>query len=137
MRDKKSLAYSLSSFSLFGLDTGSFGIYIGTSPDKKEKAIKEIWEQLNRIRNEKVGDNELQRARNAIIGHYELGLQTHGSQAMDMALLENYNLGLDFGTRYINEIENVTPEKIMAVAQKYIQPDHYIMVTVGANSNGK
>lgn len=137
LRDKKSLAYSLSSFSLLGIDTGSFGIYIGTSPDKKEEAIKEIWKQLNRIRTEKVGDNELQRARNAIIGNYELGLQTHGSQAMDMALLESYDLGLDFGTRYINEIENVTPEKIMAVAQKYIQPDHYIMVTVGANSNGK
>ena len=54
-----------------------------------------------------------------------------------MALLESYNLGLDFGTRYINEIESVTPEKILAVAQKYIQPDHYIKVTVGANSNGK
>ncbi|MDH3393517.1 MAG: insulinase family protein, partial [Desulfobulbaceae bacterium] len=35
LRDKQSLAYSLSSFALQGLDTGSFGIYIGTSPDKK------------------------------------------------------------------------------------------------------
>ena len=40
LRDKQSLAYSLSSFSFFGLDTGAFGIYIGTSPEKREQAIK-------------------------------------------------------------------------------------------------
>jgi len=40
LRDKKSLAYSLSSFSLLGLDTGSFGIYIATSPDKKRRPSK-------------------------------------------------------------------------------------------------
>lgn len=137
LRDKKSLAYSLSSFSMLGLDTGSFGIYIGTNPDKKEAAIKEIWEQLQRIRTEKISETELVRARNAIIGQYGLGLQSHGAQAMDLALLDTYGLGLDFGTRYINEIENVTAEKLQKTAQKYIQPDHYVMVTVGADANGQ
>jgi zinc protease len=131
LRDKQSLAYSLSSFSQFGLDTGSFGIYMGTSPDKKDQAIKAVWKELFRARQELITDAELTKARNLLIGHYELGLQTHGAQAMEMGLNETYNLGLDFGKRYIKELEAVSVQQVLEVAQKYIQPDHYVMVTVG------
>ncbi len=132
LRDKQSLAYSLSSFSHFGLDTGSFGIYIGTSPGKKDLAIKAVWKELFKARQEPIAEEELVKARNLLVGQYELGLQTHGAQAMDMGLNETYNLGLDFGSRYITALESVTPEQILEAAVKYIQPDHYVMVTVGA-----
>lgn len=132
LRDKQSLAYSLSAFSLLGLDTGSFGIYIGTSPDKKDEAIKSAWQELYKIRDTPITQEELERAKSVLIGHYELGLQTHGSQAMDMALDETYGLGLDYGNEYIHEISMVSAEQVMATAEKYIQPDHYVLVTVGA-----
>jgi zinc protease len=131
LRDQQSLAYSLSSFSQFGLDAGSFGIYIGTSPDKKEQAIKAVWQELFKARQELITEAELEKAINLLIGHYELGLQTHGSQAMEMALNETYNLGLDYGNRYQKELQAVTLQQVLEVARRYIQPDHYVMVTVG------
>ena len=134
LRDKQSLAYSLSSFSLLGLDTGSFGIYIGTSPDKKNEAIQGVWKELYQVRNEPISEEELQKARNILISNYELGLQTHGSQAMDMALSDTYGLGQDFGNRYIEELEKVDAEAVMAIARKYILPDHYVMISVGADA---
>ena len=134
LRDKQSLAYSLSSFTLQGLDTGSFGIYIGTSPDKKADAIKAMWRELYRVRAELLGDDELQKAKNVIVGHYELGLQTHSAQALEATLNETYKLGLDFGTRYVRAVEEVTAEQVRDAARKYIQPDHYVMVRVGAES---
>ncbi len=132
LRDKKSLAYSLSAFSLVGLDTGSFGIYIGTSPDKREEAIKSLWKELYLVMEQEVSDKELQRARNVLTSSYELRLQTHSEQAMEMALNETYGLGQDHGSRYIEAIDKVDAAKILEVARKYIQPDHYVMVTVGA-----
>ncbi len=132
LRDKMSLAYSLSSFSFLGIDTGSVGIYIGTSPDKRDDAIKAAWNQIYMVRQELVSEEELKRARNTLIGHYELGLQTHGAQAMEIALSEIYDLGQDFGKRFIDEIGKVTPEMVQEAARKYFQPDHYVMVTVGA-----
>jgi len=132
LRDKQSLAYSLSSFSLFGLDTGAFGIYIGTSPDKKEEAIKGVWQELNRIREERVGEDELNRAKNILISQYELAMQTHSAQALEMALNETYGLGQDFGNRYIQAIKDVDAAKVLEVARKYILPDAYVMVAVGA-----
>ncbi len=134
LRDRQSLAYSLSSFSLLGLDTGAFGIYIGTSPDKKEQAIKGIWEELNRVRESSVSETELTRAKNILIAQYELGLQTHSSQALEMALNETYNLGQDFGNRYIEKIEEVDVNSVLAVARKYILPDNFVMVSVGAQA---
>ncbi|MBU0483795.1 MAG: insulinase family protein [Proteobacteria bacterium] len=132
LRDKQSMAYSLSSFSLFGLDTGSFGVYIGTSPDKRDAAIKAVWSELYKVRTELISEEELQRAKNIQISQYELGLQTHGSQAMEMALNETYGMGQDFGNRFVASIEKITADEILEIAKKYIQPDHYVMVTVGA-----
>ena len=88
LRDKQSLAYSLSSFSLLGLDTGSFGIYIGTSQDKQDQAIKAVWQQLYRVMEEPLSEEELAKAKNVLISNYELGLQTRGNQALEMALNE-------------------------------------------------
>ena len=132
LRDKESLAYSLSSFSFFGLDTGTFGIYIGTSPEKKEQAIESVWQQLKMVREEKVSEEELKRAQNLLISQYELGMQTHSSQALELALNETYDLGQDFGNRYIQAIKEVDTARVLQTARKYILPGAYVMVAVGA-----
>ena len=137
LRDKQSLAYSLSSFSFFGLDTGTFGIYIGTSPEKKEQAIESVWQQLKIVREEKVSEEELKRAQNLLISQYELGMQTHSSQALELALNETYDLGQDFGNRYIQAIKEVDAARVLQTARKYILPGAYVMVAVGAGQAEK
>ena len=132
LRDKQSLAYSLSSFSFFGLDTGAFGIYIGTSPEKKAQAVASVWEELGKIREEKISDEELNRAKNILVSQYELAMQTHSAQALELGLNETYGLGQDFGNKYIEAIRAVDAEKVRQTAGKYIQPEAYVMVAVGA-----
>ncbi len=137
LRDKQSLAYSLSSFSMLGLDTGAFGIYLGTSPEKREQALAGIWQQLRRVRQEEISPAELARAKNILISQYQLGLQTHASQALEIALNETYGLGQDFGDRYIAGINAVDGAAVLAVAQRYILPEHYVLVEVGAGDQAK
>ncbi len=131
LRDKESLAYSLSSIAMLGLDTGSFGIYLGTSPEKKEAALAAMWRELREVLENPVSEAELVKAKNILISQYEINLQTHGSQAMEIALSESYKLGQDFGKRYVHEIERVSAESVLAVARKYIQPNRYVLVSVG------
>lgn len=135
LRDKQSLAYSLSAFSMTGIDTGSFGVYIGTSPEKRDEVLKALWKELYLVREQPVSARELERAQNVLISNYELRLQTHGEQAMDMGLNETYGLGQNYGVYYQEEIMKVTPEKVLEIARKYIQPEHYVMVTAGAGSS--
>ena len=59
-------------------------------------------------------------------------MQTHSAQALEMGLNETYGLGQDFGKRYIQAIKEVDAAKVLEVARKYILPDAYVMVAVGA-----
>ncbi|MDD5153904.1 MAG: pitrilysin family protein [Desulfovibrionales bacterium] len=134
LRDKESLAYSLSAFSTEGIETGAFGVYIATSPEKKDAAVNSMWRELNRVRDEIIDPAELDRAKRYIIGSTEIGLQTNAAQAMDMALNERYRLGFDFTKTYLDQIEKVTVDNVLRVARTYIQPEKYVVVAVGPNS---
>ncbi len=131
LRDKESLAYALSAFSREGVDPGVFAIYMGTAPDKKEKAIEGILRELKNVITEKVSDEELKRAKSALIGGYEMGLQENSAQASDMANNELYSLGFDEYRRYPGKIEAITADDILKTAQRYINLDAYTLSVVG------
>ncbi|MBI2876642.1 MAG: insulinase family protein [Candidatus Tectomicrobia bacterium] len=130
LRDRQSLAYSVSSFSREGLDPGSLGVYMGTSPDKVEKALAGIQEELRKAITEPVSLEELERAKRYLVGTYEIGLQSNSSQASDMAFNERYGLGHDFHQRYPQKVFRVTAEDVLRVARKYIQPGKYTMAVI-------
>jgi zinc protease len=100
LRDKKSLAYALSAFSRPGVEPGLFALYIGCAPDKKDQAIEGLLKELTNVVTEEVTEEELARAKSAIVGGYEIGLQEVSSQASDMANNELFGLGYDHFKRY-------------------------------------
>ena len=63
LRDRQSLAYSVSSSSLEGLDPGHILVHMGTSPDKVERALEGIYGHLEQLRGEDVTPEEMQRAK--------------------------------------------------------------------------
>ncbi len=131
LRDQEALAYSVTSFLTFGVNTGGLGFYIATAPEKKKKALEDLWREIARISQEGASAQELERAKSWLIGHYQTGLQTNSAQAMEQALNEVLGLGYNFGLRYIQKIQDITPEQVQQVAQKYLQNQPYVLVTVG------
>ena len=131
LRDKKSLAYSVTSFLGLGLDYGSFAFYIACAPEKKDKALKGLWQEVYRATREPVTEEELERAKKWLIGTHEIGLQTNRAQAMDMALNELYGLGYNFALEYVRQIDEVTADQVLNVAKKFMNSEEYILVRVG------
>ncbi len=131
LRDKKSLAYSVSAFSRDGVEPGIFALYIASAPQKKEESINGLLKELERVLNEKIPDYEIERAKNSLIGGYEIGLQSVASQAADMATNELLGLGYDYYKKYPERIEAVTADDLMRVARKYITLDAYVISVVG------
>ena len=132
LRDKESLAYSVTSFVGLGVDYGSFGLYIASAPEKKGRAVEGLWHEIGRVRADLVSDDELERAKTWLIGNYEISLQTNGSQAMDLALNELYGLGPNFASeRYAAEIKNVTAKDVFKAAKCFLNPKAYVLVEVG------
>jgi len=131
LRDKKSLAYSVTSFVGLGLDYGSFAFYIACAPEKKDQALKGLWQETYRITKEPITEEELERAKRWLIGTHEIGLQTNRARALNMALNELYGLGYNYAAEYIRKIDEVTADQVLNVANKFMNSEEYVLVRVG------
>ena len=130
LRDKKSLAYTVTSFYTPGLEPGFLGVYIGTAPQKEEEAIHGMKEQLELLLKEGVSDEEIERAQNYLVGGFEIGLQENSAQAAKITFDELYGIGWEEYNEYSEKIYSVTKEDVLAAARKYIDLDKYTLVIV-------
>ncbi len=128
LRDKKSLAYEVSAYHLEGVETGYLAGYIGCAPEKKEEAISGMKLEFDRIKQEPVSEDELSRAKNSLIGSYEIDLQSNMSVAGHMFLDELLGLGFGHWGKYQERIETVTAEQVQQAADKYITPGSALSV---------
>jgi len=130
LRDKKSLAYTVTSFYTPGLEPGFLGVYIGTAPQKEEEAIQGMKDQLELLLKEGVTDEEITRAQNYLVGNFEIGLQQNSSQAAKIAFDELYGIGWEEYNAYPEKIYAVTKEDVLQAARKYIDLDKYTIAIV-------
>ncbi|MGH7884152.1 MAG: M16 family metallopeptidase, partial [Thermodesulfobacteriota bacterium] len=130
LRDKKSLAYTVTSFQSPGIETGYFGVYIGTSPDKEKESLDGIKKELKLLLEKGITAEELDRAKNYIVGTYEIGLQKNSSQASQITFDELYGIGWEEYKTYPQDIMAVTKDDVLRVAKKYIDLDAYTLTIV-------
>jgi len=131
LRNKMSLAYSVSSFRRPGLETGLFGIYLACDPEKFHTARDAIFREIEKLRQDGLSRKEMEDAKSYILGREAIGYQTNGSQAMGMALDELYGLGYDHRQKMLREIKSVTLDDIKEASRAIFIPDRYVMATVG------
>jgi zinc protease len=131
LRDKRSMAYSVSAFAVEGVDPGYFAVYMGTSPEKLDAALAGIRAELTRVRDEPVPEEELARARQHLIGTHEIGLQRNGARAALMALDAAYGMGMDNFLHYAERVAAVTAEDVRAVARRVIDFERSALAIVG------
>lgn len=131
LRDKRSMAYSVTSLAVEGLDPGYFAVYIGTSPDKREAAEAGMEAELRKVLEEPVTAAELDRARAHLVGTHEIGLQRNAARAALLALDTAYGLGLDNFERYAEHIQAVTAQDVQRVARRVLQLDRATIAVVG------
>jgi zinc protease len=130
LRDKQSLAYMVTSFVWEGIDPGYIAFYIGCEPSKTEKAIEGIKKEIKKIAEEKVGPQELERAKNYIVGTFSIDHQTNASIAADMGFNERYGLGSNYSKTYLAKILKVSQEDVRKAAKKYLDLTKYTLVVV-------
>ena len=131
LRDKRSMAYSVTSYSVEGVDPGYFAVYMATSPEKVEAALGGIREELTRIYEQPVSPAELERAKQNLIGSHEIALQRNGARAAILALDHCYGLGLDAFYNYAAQVSAVTAAEVQQVARQVIRLDQSVQAWVG------
>jgi zinc protease len=136
LREKQSLAYTVTARSLEGLDPFIFFVYLATSPEKTEVALDGIREELLRMREEGATVREVERAKRYLVGSYEIEFQKNSALAAMLAFDERYGLGCHEVESYAQNIMAVTPEMVQHVAQTYLAIDQSAVVIVGPSPAG-
>jgi len=130
LRDKKSLAYTVTSFYTPGLEPGFFGVYIGTAPPKEQEAVSAIKTELESVLKDGVTETEIARAQNYLVGNFEIGLQQNSAQTAKITFDELYGIGWEEYNEYPDKIYSVTKEDVLKAARKYIDLDRYTLTIV-------
>jgi zinc protease len=130
VRDEMGLAYDVHSFFASHKEGGIFEIGLQTKNESSNTALDEIIRQVERIRKEQVSDQELSDAKSYLTGSFPRRLDTNRKIADFLALVEFYNLGLDYAAKYPDYINAVTKDDVLRAAKKYLNAEHYVLVVV-------
>jgi predicted Zn-dependent peptidase len=112
------------------LDTGLFGVYLGTDPERAEQAAALLRQELKRLRDELIAPTELNRTVNQLKGSLMLGLESTSSRMSRLAKMEIY-LG-EYVTldEVCAGIENVTAEQIQQLAQELFADERMTLTII-------
>lgn len=128
LRDKNSLAYSVSPLNMYGIECGYFGGYIGCSPEKTEKAIEMLKAEFLKLTMEKVSAVELARAQRYLIGRHDIDLQRKSAVCNAMLFDQIYGLDPEQSLDVVDAYMAVTAEQIQQVAKDLFLVDPLISI---------
>ena len=128
LRDKKGLAYVVRSSYETMLNAASFSIYIATEPKNIEVSLAGFNEEIEKIKNILVEDEELENAKNNIMGKWAFSFETNSQQACNYAHYGILGLGFDFNERTKERVRLVTSEQIQDCANKYFNEKSVISI---------
>lgn len=128
LREKQGLAYDVSAFYPTRLESSHFVTYIGTAPNNVEVAFKGLREEVKRVCEVVLTEEELQASKNKLLGQYALGKQSNGQLAQLFGWYETLNKGVEFDEIFQSAIAQISPADIQRVAQKYLEVEPYISV---------
>jgi zinc protease len=130
IRDTMGLAYDVHSYFAANKASGTFRVGVQTKNESAHVAIDEIRKQIGRMRRETVSDEELSEAKSYLTGSFRRRLDTNRKIADFLSTAEFYQLGADYVRKYADYINSVSKEDVLRVAQKYLDPENYILVIV-------
>lgn len=94
-------------------------------------SLKEFFYELNRIRDEKVSEEELADSKNFLTGVFPIRAETQEGLTNLILSQQLYNLADDYLQTYRDNIDAVTVDEVERVAKKYVTPEKMAIVIVG------
>ena len=118
VREKHGLVYSVYSSHSGYADEGQFEIYAGTGPDKLQKLIPVLCDEVQKITQDQVSEDELNRAKSQLRAGILMGRESMLSRANRQAK-HMISFGKDFDlSQLLTKIDVVKVEDIQKMAQQ-------------------
>ena len=134
IREHKGLAYDIHSFTDHFLESGSFTVYAGVSPEKLETAVGAIVEELSKLR-QSITPGELTRAKELYKGRLQLRLEDTQNVALWQGSQEILLQHIHSVEDVISIIDAITIGKLKDVAEQVITDGQFNLAIVGPVKN--
>ncbi|OAD46776.1 M16 family metallopeptidase [Polaribacter atrinae] len=96
-----------------------------------DSSIVEIKKEIDKIRTEKVTEEELKNAKAQYVGNFVMDVQKPATAASFALNIARYNLPTDFYENYLSNINSVTLEDVQNAALKYFKSDQARIIVTG------
>jgi predicted Zn-dependent peptidase len=131
VRERRGLAYSVGSGVARYNDAGAMSVSAGVTLENLEQATQVIRDELFRMRDELLSEEEVRKARDFSIGNFRLGLESTmalAQRAGESLLMTDEIEPID---DVVASIQAVTPADIQRVGQRLFKPGRFAMAVVG------
>lgn len=134
LREKNAWTYGASSNIGSGKYVTKFKASSAVRNAVTDSAVVEFVKEIKRIRSEKVSEDVLKNVKAGYIGRFVMQVEKPQTVARYALNIETEKLPADFYEKYIQTINNVTPEDIYRVSNKYFLLDNMRIVITGKGS---
>ena len=110
---------------------GYLAIATEVATEVTQDAVTQILAEIDLMRTEPVADDELQMVKNIMTG--EVMRVLDGPFGIADVTIENVSnsTGNDYNDRWLEEVRGITPERVLEMARKYLDPAKFTTVIVG------
>ena len=112
-------------------DFGCFSISTGTTPERVTEIVKAILEEVSKLKNEIVGEKELEKVREIVRSHLKMGLESSDDVAAYFGDQEVAKKEIKTPEEYEKIIQSITAKDIMRVAKRIFTNERMNLAIVG------
>jgi zinc protease len=131
LREQHGYTYGASSQFTFRKSAGPFQVGSGVRTDVTGPSVAEIFKELRGMVDRPMDQTELQRAKDSLANSLAGAFETSADAVSNFSNVFTYNLGLDYYTKYAQDVNRVTTDQTLAVSKQYLVPGNMVVVAVG------
>ena len=131
LRERQGLTYGISSSSTFFGRQSVFAISSDVNAESTDCAVDSCFEELQRLQDEPVSDEELNMVKNYMAGLQLRAADTTVTAMQKYAYWHRFGLNETEMFRYLSEIREVTPSDILFLAKKHFPYTKFTRIIVG------
>jgi predicted Zn-dependent peptidase len=131
VREKRGLAYAVYAYHQGYSDAGATKMYVGSTTGNVEEAARVIAEQLDRIRDETVTEEELQRTKEQLKSSTILAMESTAARMTRIGRSVITGSELLTPEEISARIDAVTTEDVQRLANKHLKLDNMYLAAVG------
>lgn len=132
LREEKGFTYGVSSYVLNYTHGSFFSVSTEVNSKHTKTAMQEILKEMEKLRNEKVGEKELSLVKNYIYGTFLRNFDGPFSLADRFKAVKDFGLGFDYYKKSLDGIMAVNANQLLETAQTYFNPEDMVQLVVGS-----